>query len=156
VDWVDLGHYRSVRLSPTEVSSVKIFISSDMEGTATSSDASTLSHTYFPGAIAEVSINGTIAGESGINALVAKAHEVPVVLVTGDETTAAEAAKFCPGARTAIVKKSISRYAAESLHPPDGPDLDPRAGLPGHQGGGVGAEGGDRYARHRRSPVPDQ
>jgi D-amino peptidase len=82
-----------------------------------SSDTSTLSHTYFPGAIAEVSINGTVAGESGLNALVAKAYEVPVVLVTGDETTAAEATKFCPAARTAIVKKSISRFAAESLHP---------------------------------------
>ena len=82
-----------------------------------SSDASTLSHTYFPGAIAEVSINGTVAGESGLNALVALAYEVPVVLVTGDETTTAEAGKFCPGARTAVVKRSISRFAAESLHP---------------------------------------
>ena len=47
------------------------------------SDASTLSHTYYPAAIAEVTINGAVAGESGVNALVALAHGVPVVLVTG-------------------------------------------------------------------------
>ncbi|MGH9104573.1 MAG: M55 family metallopeptidase [Acidimicrobiales bacterium] len=81
------------------------------------SDDSALSHTYFPGAIAEVTINGMVAGESGINALVAQAYGVPVVLVTGDETTVAEAGKFCPGARTVAVKRSVSRFAAESLHP---------------------------------------
>src|SRR3954469_11668244 len=55
------------------------------------STASPLSHTYNPNAIAEVSLNGTVVGESGINALVALAHEVPVVLVTGDDVTAEEA-----------------------------------------------------------------
>jgi D-amino peptidase len=81
------------------------------------SDSSTLSHTYFPGAIAEVTLNGTVAGEGGINALVAKAYDVPVMLVTGDETTARETERFCPGARSAVVKRSVSRFAAESLHP---------------------------------------
>jgi D-amino peptidase len=77
----------------------------------------TLSHTYNPLAIAEVRLNGTVTGESGINALVAKGHRVPVVLVTGDATTAAELEPFCPQARAAVVKKSVSRFAAESLHP---------------------------------------
>lgn len=81
------------------------------------SDASTLSHTYFPQAFAEVTINGIVAGESGINALVALAHDVPVVLVTGDETTAAELAPFCPDVHAAVVKRSVSRFAADSLHP---------------------------------------
>lgn len=76
-----------------------------------------LSHTYNPLAIAEVRLGGVLAGESGVNALVALGHGVPVLLVTGDATTAAEAEPFCPGAVSAVVKSSVSRFAADSLHP---------------------------------------
>ncbi|HEX4729146.1 MAG TPA: M55 family metallopeptidase, partial [Jatrophihabitans sp.] len=82
-----------------------------------SAGPATLSHTYNPAAIAEVRLNGTLAGESGINSLVALGHRVPVLLVTGDQTTAAELEPFWPQARAAVVKQSISRFAAESLHP---------------------------------------
>jgi D-amino peptidase len=81
------------------------------------SNASVLSHTYYPAAIAEVTINGVVAGESGINALVALAYGVPVVLVTGDSVTAREAEAFCPGIQRVVVKESVSRFAASSLHP---------------------------------------
>jgi D-amino peptidase len=84
-----------------------------------SSTASTLSHTYNPRAVADVHLNGEVTGEAGINALVALAHGVPVVLVTGDDETAAETARFCPGIHAAIVKTSVTRFAAESLHPTD-------------------------------------
>jgi D-amino peptidase len=77
----------------------------------------TLSHTYNPLAISEVRLNGVVAGESGINALVALGHGVPVLLITGDDTTAAEAAPFCPGVVPAVVKSSVSRFSADSLHP---------------------------------------
>jgi D-amino peptidase len=82
-----------------------------------SSKASTLSHTYFPTAIAEVTINDIVAGEAGINALVAQAYRVPVVLVTGDATTAMEIEPFCPGVHQAIVKESVTRFSANSMHP---------------------------------------
>ena len=82
-----------------------------------SAGPATLSHTYNPAAIAEVRLNGVTAGESGINSLVAAALGVPVVLVTGDQTTAAELQPYWPEARTAVVKQSISRFAAKSLHP---------------------------------------
>ncbi|HET6209516.1 MAG TPA: M55 family metallopeptidase [Jatrophihabitans sp.] len=82
-----------------------------------SAGPATLSHTYNPAAIAEVRLNGTPAGESGINSLVALGHGVPVLLVTGDQTTAAELRPFWPQAHAAVVKQSISRFAAESLHP---------------------------------------
>ena len=85
-------------------------------GSMTGSPA-TLSHTYNPSAIAEVRLNGQVAGESGINSLAATAFGVPVVLVTGDETTARELEPFWPQARAAVVKRSVSRFAAESLHP---------------------------------------
>jgi D-amino peptidase len=82
-----------------------------------------LSHTYFPTAFAEVTVNGTVAGEAGINALVAAAYRVPIVLVTGDATTAEETTPFCPGIKTAVVKQSVTRFAAESLHPEVARDL---------------------------------
>ncbi len=87
------------------------------------SEASTLSHTYNPNAIARVLLNGIEVGESGINALVAQGHGVPVVLITGDDTTAAEAEQVCPGIHTAVVKHSVTRFAAESLHPTEAKDL---------------------------------
>src|ERR1700677_951159 len=59
-----------------------------------SSRGSTLSHTYFPTAFAQVAINGVVAGEAGINALVAKAYGVPIILISGDEVTAREIARF--------------------------------------------------------------
>jgi D-amino peptidase len=81
------------------------------------SEASTLSHTYNPRAIARVLLNGIEVGESGINSLVALGHGVPVVLITGDDTTAEEAARISPGVVPAVVKHSVTRFAAESLHP---------------------------------------
>jgi D-amino peptidase len=58
-----------------------------------------------------------VAGEAGINALVAKGYGVPIVLITGDATTAQEIAPFAPKALAAVVKESVSRFAANSLHP---------------------------------------
>jgi D-amino peptidase len=76
-----------------------------------------LSHTYNPGAIWEVRLNGLAVGESALNALVALHHRVPVALITGDEATADEARGFMPGIEAVVVKRSVSRFAAESLHP---------------------------------------
>ncbi|HEX3650383.1 MAG TPA: M55 family metallopeptidase [Pseudonocardiaceae bacterium] len=87
------------------------------------SRGSTLSHTYFPTAFAEVTINGRVAGEAGINALVAAAYRVPIVLVTGDDITAVETRRFCPDIHAAVVKKSVTRFAAASVHPADARDL---------------------------------
>ncbi len=81
------------------------------------STAGVLSHTYNPAAVTEVRINGVVAGESGLNALVAAHHAVPVVLVTGDDTVGPEAAPFCPGIEVVEVKRSLGRFAAVSLHP---------------------------------------
>jgi len=54
---------------------------------------------------------------------VALGHGVPVVLVTGDATTAEEARRICPGIQAAVVKQSVSRFAAESLHPAEACEL---------------------------------
>jgi D-amino peptidase len=76
-----------------------------------------LSHTYNPGAIADIRLNDVTVGESAVNALVALHHEVPIVLVTGDRQTAQQAMPFLPGAEYVIVKESVSRFAAHSMHP---------------------------------------
>jgi D-amino peptidase len=76
-----------------------------------------LSHTYNPRAISDVRLNGVVTGEAGINALVARHHGVPVVAITGDQYVGPEAVTFCPGIETIEVKRSVSRYAAEHLHP---------------------------------------
>lgn len=76
-----------------------------------------LSHTYNPGAIWEARINGEVVGESGINALVAAHYQVPIILVSGDETTALEAQMLAPQAEKVVVKQSLGRFAATHIHP---------------------------------------
>ncbi|MDQ2717767.1 MAG: M55 family metallopeptidase [Chloroflexota bacterium] len=76
-----------------------------------------LSHTYNPGAIWEVRINGEIVGESGINALVAAHYGVPLIFVSGDEATAREVQSFAPDAEKVVVKHSLGRFAAAHIHP---------------------------------------
>jgi len=82
-----------------------------------SGESSVLSHTYNPSVISHVSLNGVRVGESGINALVALAHGVPVGLITGDRQTIAEADPFLPGAERVMVKESFTRFGAISRHP---------------------------------------
>jgi D-amino peptidase len=82
-----------------------------------SGETSVLSHTYNPSVISRVSLNGTDCGESGINALVALGHGVPIALITGDQVALAEAEAFAKGAEQVLVKGSISRFAAIQLHP---------------------------------------
>jgi D-amino peptidase len=76
-----------------------------------------LSHTYNPRAIADVRLNHAMTGEAGLNALVAQHHGVPVAAVTGDQYVGPEAAPFCPGIAAIVVKESLGRLAARSLHP---------------------------------------
>ncbi len=76
-----------------------------------------LSHTYNPGAIWEVRMNGEVVGESAINALVAAHYGVPIIFVSGDEVTVREAQNIAPSAEKVIVKQSLGRFAAAHIHP---------------------------------------
>ena len=82
-----------------------------------SSDGSILSHTYNPRAISDVWLNGEVVSEAGLNALVAQKYGVPIVLVTGDEITQKETEIWSPNVRAAVVKKSVTRFAADNMHP---------------------------------------
>src|SRR2546421_272644 len=64
-------------------------------------------------------VNAAIAGlhtagatDVGLNAALAAEHGVPVILVTGDDRTCADANDYAPAAQTVAVKECVSRYAA--------------------------------------------
>ena len=61
--------------------------------------------------------NGLVVGETGINAGIAGAYGVPVVLVTGDHVVCAEARELLGDIETVVVKQAIDKYAARSLTP---------------------------------------
>ena len=88
-----------------------------------SGEASVLSHTYNPSVISRVTLNGVECGESGINALVALGHGVPVALISGDQVTIAEGEAFFKQARQVIVKRSITRFAASQVHPEEAREM---------------------------------
>ena len=82
-----------------------------------SAQTAVLSHTYNPSVVYHAELNGHVVGESGINALVARHYDVPIALITGDDATAEEMRRIAPDCECVVVKRSITRFAAESLHP---------------------------------------
>jgi D-amino peptidase len=77
----------------------------------------TIDHTY-TSRVYEARINGQPVGELALNAAMAGLHGVPVALVSGDQSLAAEArALLGDGVETVIVKEAVGRFAARSLAP---------------------------------------
>lgn len=74
-----------------------------------------LSHTWHGGVVGQFRLNGRPIGESAITAAVAGHHGVPVVLVTGDQYVADEAAGVVPGIHTVTVKHTTGRQNALCL-----------------------------------------
>ena len=82
------------------------------------SEDGVLDHTYSGGSIYSIKVNGMELGESEQNALIAGCYDVPVVLVTGDQTVCGQVKKSLgEEVETAVVKEGIGRYAAKSLTP---------------------------------------
>ncbi|NJO85093.1 MAG: M55 family metallopeptidase [Blastochloris sp.] len=75
----------------------------------------TIDHTYTEDSFARVMINNVVVGELGVNAFFAGYHGVPVALVTGDQTLAAEAHALLGDITTVQVKEAYSRSAARCL-----------------------------------------
>jgi D-amino peptidase len=76
-----------------------------------------LAHTYLPNSITSVRVNGATASEGRMNALLAAEYGVPVALVTGDDLTCDDAARYAPTAVGVAVKTCIDRYSAICLPP---------------------------------------
>jgi len=77
----------------------------------------TLAHTYSPGTIYEVRMNGIACSEALLNAAMAGYYGVPLLLVTGDTTIVAETQARIPGVTGVVVKQSIGHYSADSMSP---------------------------------------
>lgn len=71
-----------------------------------------LAHTYLPNSITAVMVNGVRASEGLLNSYVAAQYGVPIVLVTGDDRTCADAEGYAAGVPAVAVKDCVSRYAA--------------------------------------------
>lgn len=63
-------------------------------------------------AIADLKINGTRVGESGMNTLFAASYGVPVLMVTGDDAAIAQARELTPDIEAVEVKEAIGTRAA--------------------------------------------
>lgn len=71
-----------------------------------------LAHTYLANSITGVWLDGVPASEGRLNAALAAEYGVPVLLVTGDDRTCADAADYAPDSHRVAVKECVSRYAA--------------------------------------------
>jgi D-amino peptidase len=77
-----------------------------------------LSHTVSGQAWQNLRFNGTLVGETGINAALCGAWSVPVLLVTGDRAVCEEAtALLGTGLATVEVKVGLGRFSARSKTP---------------------------------------
>jgi D-amino peptidase len=76
-----------------------------------------LSHTWDPATVLEVRLNGQVASEGLINAVLAGAYGAPVGLVTGDNMTCSDAATYTPASSHVTVKTAVGRYSARCLTP---------------------------------------
>jgi len=77
-----------------------------------------LDHTWSDERVANLWVNGKLFGESALNGGVCGHFNVPVILISGDQTVCAEAQEFFGHAlETAVVKRAVGRMAAECLPP---------------------------------------
>jgi D-amino peptidase len=83
---------------------------------ASGTGAAVLEHTW-SGRLVEATLNGQTVGETGLNAALAGAYGVPVVLVTGDRAVTEEARALLGEIETVAVKEGVTRTAARCLHP---------------------------------------
>ncbi|MDP9110651.1 MAG: M55 family metallopeptidase [Candidatus Eremiobacteraeota bacterium] len=79
--------------------------------------SATLSHTYSPETIFQVSINGTPCSEAILNAALIGYYGVPLLLISGDRAVVDETTRLMPWVTGAIVKDSIGYYSTNSLTP---------------------------------------
>ncbi|MEE8391372.1 MAG: M55 family metallopeptidase, partial [Anaerolineae bacterium] len=83
---------------------------------ASGTGAAVLEHTW-SGRVIELSLNGQIVGETGLNAALAGGYGVPVTLVAGDQAVTKEARALLGEIEMVAVKEGVARTAARCLHP---------------------------------------
>ena len=76
-----------------------------------------LDHTWSSSKVANLWLNGLLVGETGLNSSLCGHFNVPVVLVTGDQSVCQEARLWLTDVTTVAVKQASGRHAAEVLAP---------------------------------------
>ena len=84
---------------------------------STSNTAGVRAHTLSSALLTEVRVNGVQMPESGINASIAGAFGVPVVMISGDNVAVGEAQKLIGPMAGAVVKRAISFEATATMTP---------------------------------------
>jgi D-amino peptidase len=90
---------------------------------ATTNPRGVRAHTMSSATLAAVKINGRLVAESAINAAMAGAHGVPVVMVSGDDDAVGEVKQLVGDVETAAVKHSVGFHAAITMTPEAGQAL---------------------------------
>jgi D-amino peptidase len=76
-----------------------------------------IDHTY-TSRVYQARVNGQPVGELALNAAMAGMHQVPVALVSGDQSLASEAKALLGSAvETVVVKEAVGRFAARAASP---------------------------------------
>jgi D-amino peptidase len=73
----------------------------------------TLAHSFSSASIQGMWLNGREVGEIGVDAAIAAEYNVPVVMVSGDDKTCAEARSWIPGVVTCQTKKGTGPQSAD-------------------------------------------
>ncbi|MGH7144686.1 MAG: M55 family metallopeptidase [Planctomycetota bacterium] len=76
-----------------------------------------LDHTQSGASVFQYTINGVAYGEIGQQCILAGAHGVPQLLITGDAAAVAEALALTPGIEAVAVKTAYANERVECLHP---------------------------------------
>jgi D-amino peptidase len=76
-----------------------------------------LDHTWSNKSVMNLWINDILLGETGLNAAVCGYFDVPVLLVSGDQTVCKEALDLLGQVEVAVVKQASGRFAAACLPP---------------------------------------
>ena len=84
-----------------------------MAGTPTA----VLEHTFSSKTIQNMWLNGKLVGEFGIDATIAAEHNIPTIMVSGDDKICAEALDFIPEIVTCQVKEATGLFGARLLSP---------------------------------------
>jgi D-amino peptidase len=75
----------------------------------------TLAHSFSSASIQGMWLNGQEVGEIGVDAAIAAEHNVPVVMVSGDDKCCAEARSWLPGVVTCQTKVGTGPQSADLL-----------------------------------------
>ncbi len=84
---------------------------------STSSPEGVRAHTLSSARLTRVALNGTAVPEAGLSAAIAGHFGVPVIMISGDDATVAEARRLIGDLEGAVVKRAISFHSARTLHP---------------------------------------